>query len=55
MAKAGLRILGDESESARLGRRGRDIAVSRFATEKIIPQYEDLYRRVIAEKSERNP
>jgi N-acetyl-alpha-D-glucosaminyl L-malate synthase BshA len=53
MAKAGLRILGDESESSRLGRRGREIAVTRFATEKIIPQYEDLYRRMIAEKSER--
>lgn len=53
MAEAGLRILADESESSRLGRRGREIAVTRFTTEKIIPQYEDLYRRVIAEKSER--
>lgn len=46
MAQAALRILGDESERERLGSRGREIAVSRFATEKIIPQYEDLYRRV---------
>jgi glycosyltransferase involved in cell wall biosynthesis len=46
MARAAVRILGDESERERLGSRGREIAVSQFATEKIIPQYEDLYRRV---------
>jgi L-malate glycosyltransferase len=46
MAQAAFRILGDESERERLGSRGREIAVSQFATEKIIPQYEDLYRRV---------
>jgi N-acetyl-alpha-D-glucosaminyl L-malate synthase BshA len=55
MAKAAQRILADETEGSRLGRRGREIAVSQFATERIIPQYEDLYRRVIAEKGERNP
>ena len=48
MAQAAVRILDDESERERLGRKGREIAVSRFATEKIIPQYEDLYRRVIS-------
>ena len=48
MARAAVRILDDESERERLGRNGREIAVSRFATEKIIPQYEDLYRRVIS-------
>ena len=47
MAQAALRILGDESERKRLGSRGREIAVSQFATERIIPQYEDLYRRII--------
>ncbi len=47
MAEAALKVLNDESERKRLGRRGREIAVSKFATEKIIPQYEALYRKVI--------
>jgi L-malate glycosyltransferase len=47
MAEAAIRVLGDDRERERLGSRGREIAVSRFATDKIIPQYEDLYRRVI--------
>ncbi|HET9531059.1 MAG TPA: N-acetyl-alpha-D-glucosaminyl L-malate synthase BshA, partial [Blastocatellia bacterium] len=40
MARRAASILGDERERTRLGRRGREVAVSRFATEKIIPQYE---------------
>lgn len=48
MAQAAVRILGDESVREQLGSRGREIAASQFATEKIIPQYEDLYRRVIS-------
>jgi L-malate glycosyltransferase len=48
MAQAAVRILGDDSERERFGSRGREIAVSQFATEKIIPQYEELYRRVIS-------
>jgi N-acetyl-alpha-D-glucosaminyl L-malate synthase BshA len=47
MAEAAARVLSDDAESERLGRRGREIAVSRFAAEKIIPQYELLYRAVI--------
>src|SRR6185436_13417435 len=49
MAAASRRVLSDEAERKRLGSRGREIAVSRFATEKIIPQYEALYNRVIRE------
>ncbi len=49
MAAASLRVLNDDSERERLGRRGREIAVSRFTTEKIIPQYEELYRMVVRE------
>jgi N-acetyl-alpha-D-glucosaminyl L-malate synthase BshA len=45
MADAARRILDDKSERERLGARGRAIAVERFAAEKIIPQYEALYRR----------
>jgi L-malate glycosyltransferase len=49
MAASALRVLSDDRERERLGRRGREIAVSRFATEKIIPQYEELYRKVVRE------
>jgi N-acetyl-alpha-D-glucosaminyl L-malate synthase BshA len=48
MAAAALRILNDPSEGERLGRRGREIASARFSTERIIPQYEELYRKVIS-------
>src|SRR5262249_15928771 len=47
MAEAAARVLSDEAERERLGNRGREIAVSQFAAEKIIPEYEELYRRVI--------
>jgi N-acetyl-alpha-D-glucosaminyl L-malate synthase BshA len=47
MARAAIRVLGDNGERERLGRRGREIAVSQFTTDKIIPQYEALYSAVI--------
>ncbi|HKP85700.1 MAG TPA: N-acetyl-alpha-D-glucosaminyl L-malate synthase BshA [Blastocatellia bacterium] len=47
MAEAALKVLGDDEERERLVKRGREIAVSRFATDEIIPQYEALYRAVI--------
>lgn len=50
MAEAANRVLGDDRERERLGKRGREIAVSRFATEKIIPQYEALYREVVSQR-----
>lgn len=53
MAAASLRVLSDDAERERLGRRGREIAVSRFTTEKIIPQYEELYSRVVRESAEK--
>ncbi len=49
MAEAAARVLSDDGERERLGRRGREIAVSQFAAEKIIPQYESLYRNVVSE------
>jgi glycosyltransferase involved in cell wall biosynthesis len=49
MSSAAVRILANESERVRLGARGRAIAVSQFATDNIIPQYEDLYRSVLDE------
>jgi N-acetyl-alpha-D-glucosaminyl L-malate synthase BshA len=50
MSRAAVRILSDDTERRRLGRRGREIALSRFTSEKIIAQYEALYRRVIEDK-----
>jgi N-acetyl-alpha-D-glucosaminyl L-malate synthase BshA len=48
MAEAAAKILSDEREQERLGRRGREIAVSQFAAEKIIPQYESVYREAMS-------
>lgn len=49
MAAASLRVLSDDAERKRLGRRGREIAVTQFTTDKIIPRYEALYDRVVRE------
>jgi L-malate glycosyltransferase len=47
MAVAALRVVGDEGERERLGRRGREVALARFTTENIIPQYEKVYESVM--------
>jgi len=47
MAEIAVRILNSDEERKRLGKRGREIAITKFATERIIPQYEELYRRII--------
>jgi len=47
MSEVAAKVLNDDLERERLGDRGREIAVSQFASERIIPQYEELYRRVI--------
>ena len=52
MAEAANRVLGDDRARERLGKRGRELAISRFANDRIIPQYEALYRSVIEEKQE---
>jgi N-acetyl-alpha-D-glucosaminyl L-malate synthase BshA len=54
MAAASVRILKDESERERLGKQGREIAVSGFRTDMIIPQYEELYDRVIRQAGKKN-
>jgi N-acetyl-alpha-D-glucosaminyl L-malate synthase BshA len=48
MAEAAMRIISDDREHERLSHRGREIAISRFSTEKIIPQYESLYSAVLS-------
>jgi glycosyltransferase involved in cell wall biosynthesis len=47
MASAALKVLKDDTERKRLGARGREIAISNFTTDRIIPQYEHLYERLI--------
>jgi L-malate glycosyltransferase len=51
MAKAVLQVVKDSGLRDRLGGRGREVAVSRFSCEKIIPQYEALYKEVLEEKA----
>ncbi len=47
MAEAALSILTDDRRREEMGKKGRVSAVTRFSTESIIPQYEDLYRSII--------
>jgi N-acetyl-alpha-D-glucosaminyl L-malate synthase BshA len=51
MAEAALRLLNDEALHARFGERGREIAVTRFTTDEIIPQYEALYQRIVGREA----
>jgi L-malate glycosyltransferase len=48
MAEAASRLLNDDALHQRFGARGREMAVTRFTTDRIIPQYEALYRRMAA-------
>jgi len=48
-AAAGLDALAESRDLARkLGERSRNRAVEEFSADRILPQYENLYRRVIA-------
>jgi N-acetyl-alpha-D-glucosaminyl L-malate synthase BshA len=53
MAAAAVRVLTENSERELLGKRGREIAVSRFRTDMIIPQYEELYERVVRQSAKK--
>src|SRR5262249_30255147 len=47
MAESAVEILSDERKKREMGARGRAWAVDQFNTEKVIPQYEQLYQRVV--------
>jgi N-acetyl-alpha-D-glucosaminyl L-malate synthase BshA len=47
MAERAVELLSDEKKRRVMGARGRAWAVERFNTEKVIPQYEKLYQRVV--------
>jgi glycosyltransferase involved in cell wall biosynthesis len=53
MAEGALRLLNDEALHSRFGARGREIAVTRFSTEEIIPQYEALYQLMVTSDRQR--
>jgi N-acetyl-alpha-D-glucosaminyl L-malate synthase BshA len=46
MAEAALELLNDDNKRAAFGKSGREIGMVRFSTDRIIPQYEELYRTV---------
>jgi L-malate glycosyltransferase len=51
MARYAIEILKDESRLRAMGKQCRDAARARFCTTKIIPQYEEFYRRVLDRSS----
>jgi len=51
MSRYAVDILRDESRLRKMGKDCRDAARARFCTSKIIPQYEEFYRRVLDRSS----
>jgi L-malate glycosyltransferase len=51
MANYATGLLSDESRLRKMGKECRTSAAERFSTKKIIPQYEDFYRRVLERSS----
>jgi glycosyltransferase involved in cell wall biosynthesis len=51
MARYAIEILKDESRLRAMGKKCREAARARFCTTKIIPQYEQFYRRVLERSS----
>ncbi|HEY7618009.1 MAG TPA: N-acetyl-alpha-D-glucosaminyl L-malate synthase BshA, partial [Terriglobales bacterium] len=51
MARYALELLTDEARRRNVAKAAREVASSRFSACKIIPQYEDFYRRVLERSS----
>jgi L-malate glycosyltransferase len=51
MARYAIDLLGDDSALANMAQACRAVASARFCTTKIIPQYEEFYRRVLERSS----
>jgi N-acetyl-alpha-D-glucosaminyl L-malate synthase BshA len=51
MARYAIELLSDENRLQEMGKACREVAKSRFCASKIIPQYEDFYRRVLERSS----
>lgn len=50
MANYAIDILTHPDKAAEMGRRGREFALANFSQDKIVPQYEALYERVLEER-----
>jgi N-acetyl-alpha-D-glucosaminyl L-malate synthase BshA len=46
-----IRLLGDEENRLAFGTKGRELAVQRYSTEKIIPQYIAFYEKIVQKAS----
>ena len=53
MADRAADILSNTDKQRTMGQRGRSYAIERFNTERVIPQYVELYERVIDEARQR--
>jgi len=51
MARFAVELLKDESRLREMGKQARTAAKSRFCSSKIVPQYEEFYRRVLERSS----
>jgi N-acetyl-alpha-D-glucosaminyl L-malate synthase BshA len=51
MARFAIELLRDESRLREMGKQARTAAKSRFCSSKIVPQYEEFYRRVLERSS----
>jgi N-acetyl-alpha-D-glucosaminyl L-malate synthase BshA len=51
MARYAIELLNDESALRTMGKAARAVAQARFCSSKIVPQYEDFYRRVVERSS----
>jgi N-acetyl-alpha-D-glucosaminyl L-malate synthase BshA len=51
MARYAIELLNDEPRLREMGREARVMAKSRFCASKIVPQYEEFYRRVLERSS----
>jgi len=51
MASYAVELLGDEAKLKEMGKAARKVAQSRFCSSKIVPQYEEFYRRVLERSS----
>ena len=50
MAESVVRLLSDADLHARMSARGANVVVERFSANRIVPQYEELYRRTLNER-----
>jgi L-malate glycosyltransferase len=51
MARYAIELLGDESKLKTMAKAARSVAQTRFCSSKIVPLYEDFYRRVLERSS----